>query len=135
VTLVDAIQRLLSFMAEQGLEPPSREIRIAEIVLHGTPNPYDSKGCLHIRRCDLRSVPDYETRFREMLETTLPWINVSCLGARTDFVLVAVEFSARYADRFNERIKGYVPLISFSSLSSETVSRTGWWDPYVVLDE
>lgn len=82
------------------------------MVLHA--NTYDSEGCLRLRRSELRSVPEYETRFKKMLETTLPWINVACLGASPDFVLVSVEFSARYADRFNERIKEYVPPISFS---------------------
>jgi hypothetical protein len=86
--LDNSIQFLLDFLKSRRLTPPSTEIRIFEV----TNTEVDSHGRLHISRDALFKPSEYEKRFDELVQTGLPWINLSCYGAYESKLVVGVEF-------------------------------------------
>jgi hypothetical protein len=84
--LATHLERLLHWLEEIGLQPPSKNVRFVEV---GEVNMGD--GTYHVRRADFRSTTEYERRFEELLQAGYPWLNMSCYGIHNGWLIVAVE--------------------------------------------
>jgi len=82
------LDRLLRWLEGNGLQLPSRDIRIVEI---GQIRQTSTDGTYHVRRDQLLSPLDYETRFDELLEKGYSWLNMSCYGVHDGSLIVAIE--------------------------------------------
>jgi hypothetical protein len=86
--LSSAVQGLFEFLSKQNMVPPAQDVRIVEI---SEAAPLDARGRFRIRRDALRELGEYEARFEELIQSHLPWVNVSCYGVDNGKVIVAIE--------------------------------------------
>jgi hypothetical protein len=83
--LSDHLDRLVQLLESIGLHRPSLDVRIFEHQ-HGDFNETD--GRYHIRPERLRTVPQYEKRFDELLRVGYTWLNMSCYGVHDNRLLI-----------------------------------------------
>jgi len=86
--LSDHIEKLLSKLASSRLHPPSLDVRIIEP--HGLKD-----GKYHVRREELHTISEYETRFDEVLRSGSSWVNVHCEGTYDNYLIVSVTFNSK----------------------------------------
>jgi len=82
------LERLLQWLQEIGLQLPSRDIRIVEISQIRQPS---TDGTYHVRRNQLLSPLEYESRFDKLLAKGYSWLNMSCYGVYDGLLIVAIE--------------------------------------------
>jgi hypothetical protein len=86
--LTISLNALQNFLEERGIAPTTLDVRIVEI---GPDVEIDEHGRFHVKRTEIRTVAEYEERFNELLDSGLPWLNMSCYGVDDGKMLVAVE--------------------------------------------
>jgi hypothetical protein len=77
------LDSLFRWLENTGLQPPSRDVRVIEII--------PSRGKSQVRRDEIRKPSDYEARFEELLRAGYPWLNMSCYGVHDGSLIVAIE--------------------------------------------
>jgi hypothetical protein len=88
--LSEALERFLEFVRP----PPFLEIRLVE--LHG--RTWD-QGRVRVRRADLLTPAEYDSRFEALLDSGPPWLNLNACGMDSDILIVGVEWP-RAHDRY-----------------------------------
>jgi hypothetical protein len=87
-TLTTNLEELFKFLNERRQTPPLLDVRLIEITRR---TPYDDRGRLRIRNDSLQSPADYESRFEELMQSGLPWLNMSCYGVYQGFLIIGIE--------------------------------------------
>ncbi|MBU1219478.1 hypothetical protein KKF34_01680 [Myxococcota bacterium] len=81
-----ALKKLLEYLLELQIYPPTQNVSIVEIS-----GEFDKNGRLSVGR-DMLLDPDvYEARFEEIMRIGYAWINISCYGLYEDKLVVGIE--------------------------------------------
>jgi hypothetical protein len=92
LALTAVLNTLVTFLLERGIDPPIRRIKVFEIKHDAS---VDDKWRIHLRQNELYSPEEFEQRFEAIVTSRLSWVNVSCYGVKSGFLLVGVETPLR----------------------------------------
>lgn len=120
--LSDELKALITFMAKSCQPPPLRGMRIVEV---GSHNETDVCGRLRVRQDQFCAPEHYESRFKELIEQGLPWLNLSCFGIHNGFLIVGVE-TPNQCSRPSRRTS-----VNYSGPPVSVLDRG--WDAYQIL--
>lgn len=120
-----ALDTLVAFLIERGVHPPTRRFKMFEIKADAT---VDDNGRIHLGKDELFLPAEFEQRFEAIMSSRASWVNVSCYGAKSGFLLIGVERP------LSSKVSAKPTSINFAGPPTSVISN-GWsCDSVVVID-